>query len=207
MPLHLIVQCCKCKESLSHDIWSIARNHKYADSKYLCSHFSVTIDHESSCGFFGINWRNKIVISAYCKENYLTRTIINSTFNRSFMEHEDYAKFGNIVCHARISDSRGNYPYKGFNIQNEIENEYNERIERQKREEMERKRQEERDMQLQLDNMIERGREEELLRNNEIQIVKEETKKKKKFKSHIKLIELDIDKIFENMYDIKIEKA
>ena len=163
MPLHLIVQCCKCKESLSHDLWSIARNHKYADSKYLCSHFSVTIDHESSCGFLGINWRNEIKISAYCKQNYLTRTIIDRTFNRSFMEFEDYAKFGNIVCHARISDSRGNYPHRGFDIQNEIE--YNERIERQRREEMERKRQEERDMQLQLDNMIERGREEELQRD------------------------------------------
>ena len=58
-------------------------------------------------------------------------------------------------------------------------------------------------MQLQLENMIERGRNDELQRENEITIIKEESnKKKKKFKSHIKLIELDIDRIFEKMYDI-----
>lgn len=205
MPLHLIVQCCKCNQSISHDLWSIARNHKYADSKYVCDHFSVTIDHESSCGIFGIGWRNEVKVSAYCKINYMTRTLINKTFNKSFMEYEDYARFGQIVCHARISDYRGNYPRCGFNIQNEIE--YNERMERQRREEMERRRKEERDMQLQLENMIERGREEELQRDNELTIVKEKTKKKKKFKSHIKLVELDIDKIFENMYDIQIEKS
>jgi len=109
MPLHLIVQCCKCNNSISHDLWSIARNHKYADSKYVCDHFSVTIDHESSCGIFGIGWRNEVKVSAYCKINYMTRTLINKTFNKSFMEYEDYARFGQIVCHARISDYRGNY--------------------------------------------------------------------------------------------------
>ena len=90
MPLHLIVQCCKCNKSISHDLWSIARNHKYADSKYVCDHFSVTIDHESSCGIFGIGWRNEVKVSAYCKINYMTRTLINKTFNKSFMEYEDY---------------------------------------------------------------------------------------------------------------------
>ena len=205
MPLHLIFQCCKCKSSLSHDLWSIARNHKYADSKYVCPHFDVIIDHESL--WFLFVWRNEITIKAYCKITYDTKTVIDRFFDRNFMEYQNYARFGNIVCHARISDYRGNYPTCGFDIQNEIE--YNERMEQQKREERERerRRQEERDMQLQLENMIERGRNDELQRENEITIIKEESnKKKKKFKSHIKLIELDIDRIFEKMYDIKIEK-
>ena len=62
-------------------------------------------------------------------------------------------------------------------------------------------------MQLQLENMIERERNEELQRQNEITIIKEESnKKEKKFKSHIKFVELDIERIFEKIYDIKREK-
>ena len=104
MPLHLIFQCCKCKNSLSHDIWSISRNHKYSDSKYVCEHFDVIIDHESSCGFFGLEWRNEITIKAYCKIYNNTKTVIDRTFNINFMEYQDYTRFNNIVCHARISD-------------------------------------------------------------------------------------------------------
>ena len=205
MPLHLIFQCCKCKNSLSHDLWSIVRNHKYADSKYVCSHFNVIIDHESSCGFLGFRWENYITIKAYCKINYCTKIIISRTFNSGFMEYQNYERFDNIICHARISDYKRNYPDCGFNLQKDIE--YNERIEKQKREEMERKRQYERELELQMENMIERGKNKEEERQNELNILREESnKKKKKFKLHIKLIDLNIDKIFENMYDIKIEK-
>ena len=205
MPLHLIFQCCKCKNSLSHDLWSIVRNHKYADSKNVCSHFNVIIDHESSCGLLGFGWENYITIKAYCKINYCTKIIISRTFNSGFMEYQNYERFDNIICHARISDYKRNYPDCGFNLQKEIE--YNERIEKQKREEMERKRQYERELELQMENMIERGKNKEEERQNELNILREESnKKKKKFKLHIKLIDLNIDKIFENMYDIKIEK-
>ena len=206
MPLHLVFQCCKCKNSLSHDLWSIVRNHKYADSKYVCQHFNVIIDHESSWGL-GFAWRNEIKIKAYCKINYSTKTVIDQTFNRHFMEYQNYVRFNNIVCHARISDYRDNYPDCGFNLQNEIE--YNEQIEQQRREERERerRRQYERDLTIQLETMIERGRNEEAQHQNELTILKEEcNKKKRKYKSHIKLIELNIDKIFEQMYDITIEK-
>ena len=54
MPLYFIGECCKCKEKVCQDIWSISRDHKYADSRYVCSHFDVEIDHVSSIGFFGI---------------------------------------------------------------------------------------------------------------------------------------------------------
>ena len=70
-----------------------------------------------------------------------------------------------------------------------------------------RRRQYERDLTLQLETMIERGRNEEAQHQNELTILKEEcNKKKNKFKSRIKLIELNIEKIFEQMYDITIEK-
>ena len=96
MPLHLIFQCCKCKKYLCHDIWSIARNHKYSDSKYVCQHFNVIIDHESSCGFLGIGWRNKITIEAYCKTYYDTKTVFSKTFNKNYTEHQSYARFNNL---------------------------------------------------------------------------------------------------------------
>lgn len=64
MPLHIICQCCKCNESFSQSLWSIERNHKYNHSENVCEHFDVTIDHESSIDFFGINWRNTIKIVA-----------------------------------------------------------------------------------------------------------------------------------------------
>ena len=55
--------------------------------------------------------------------------------------------------------------------------------------------------------MIERGRNEEAQQQNELMILKEECNKtKKKFKSHIKLIQLDIGRIFEQMFNIQIEK-
>ena len=158
MPLHLIFQCCKCKSSLSHDLWSIARNHKYADSKYVCPHFDVIIDHISLCFLFV--WRNEITIKAYCKVTYDTKTVIDRFFDRNFMEYQNYERFGNIVCHARISDYKGIYPTCGFNLQNEIE--YYERMEQQRRKERERRRQVERNRQLLLDSTIEGGNDDSL---------------------------------------------
>ena len=132
MPLHIIFQCCKCKRSLSQDLWSVARDHKYADTKYVCPHFNVIIDHRSSCGLLGLGWRNEINIKAYCKVYDNTKTVIDRTFNKNLLEYEDYSRFNNIVCHARISDYRCNYPNCGFNLQNEME--YDEKMEQEKRE-------------------------------------------------------------------------
>ena len=61
-----------------------------------------------------------------------TKTVIDRTFNKNFLEYEDYTRFNNIICHARISDYRCNYPNCGFNLQNEIE--YKENMEQEKRE-------------------------------------------------------------------------
>ena len=160
MPLHLTFQCCKCKSSLCQDLWSISRNHKHAYAKYVCSHFDIIIDNESTCGFFGFGWFNEIIINVYCKRTSTTKKLIDRIFNRNFMEYQNYARFGNIVCHARISDYRGNYPTCGFNLQNDIE--YNERMEQQRREARERRRQDERIRQLLLDNEIDRENEDSL---------------------------------------------
>ena len=66
MPLHLIAQCCACKGSISQDLWAIIRNHGYSGNKFVCEHFDVNIDHESSLGFLGIGigWSNKIKVEA-----------------------------------------------------------------------------------------------------------------------------------------------
>ena len=160
MPLHLTFQCCKCKSTLCQDLWSISRNHKHAYAKYVCSHFDIIIDNESTCGFFGFGWFNEIIINVYCKRTSTTKKLIDRIFNRNFMEYQNYARFGYIVCHARISDYRGCYPTCGFNLQNEIE--YNERMEQQRREARERRRQDERIRQLLLDNEIDRENEDSL---------------------------------------------
>ena len=145
MPLYAICQCCKCKKSVSQDLWSISRDHKYSGSRYVCEHFDVDIDHESRIGF-GFNWRNTITISAYYKPNYESRVIINRTFKRNDTEFQDYVRFSNkAVFHARVSDYRGQYPSCGYNAQNDID--YNESREQerreQKRKEEEQKRKEE----------------------------------------------------------------
>ena len=133
MPLHLICQCCKCKNSLSNDLWSITRNHKYSCRRYVCPHFDVDIDHASSIGFFGIGWANSIKIKAYYKPNSISQVIIDKTFSENNKEYQNYAKFSNkVVFHARISDYISNYPSCGFNMQNDIE--YNERMEQERRE-------------------------------------------------------------------------
>ena len=143
MPLYAICQCCKCKNSVSQDLWSISRNHKYSDSRYVCSHFNVEIDHESSTGFLGIGWRNTIKITAYYKPNYERRVVIDRTFKKNDTEYQDYVNFSNkAVFHARISDYRGNYPTCGYNAQNDIDY-----IEREEREEQERREQERREQQ------------------------------------------------------------
>ena len=92
MPLYLVFQCCKCKNSLSKDLWSIAWDHYYSDTKYVCEHFNVIIDHKSSIKFFGIGWKNQITIKAICKINcYSTKTVIDQTFNSSFTEYQNYS--------------------------------------------------------------------------------------------------------------------
>ena len=133
MPLHFIFECCKCRSNLRNDLWSLAWNHKYADSQYVCPHFDIIIDHESYSGF-GLFWSKQITIRVYCKVNNNTKTLIDKTFNRYNTEYENYALFDNIVCHGRISDYTNNYPSCGYMLQNEIEhNEKLEEIEKQKR--------------------------------------------------------------------------
>jgi hypothetical protein len=36
---------------LTQDLWAIKKNHGYSFKKYLCSHFDVDFDHESSQEF------------------------------------------------------------------------------------------------------------------------------------------------------------
>ena len=94
MPLYLVFQCCKCKQSLSKDLWSIAKDHYYYETRYVCEHFDVIIDHKSSIGFFGIGWSNEITITAECKEYYCRKDVIHKTFNSSCTEYQNYSRFG-----------------------------------------------------------------------------------------------------------------
>ena len=122
MPLYFIGECCKCKESVYQDLWSISRDHKYSESRYVCSHFDVEIDHQSSIGFWGIGWRNTITIRAHYKPSGTKKTVISKTFNSNNTEYQDYAVFDNkVVFHGRISDYDGRYPDCGNSIQNDIE--------------------------------------------------------------------------------------
>ena len=122
MPLYFIGECCKCKENVYQDLWSISRDHKYSESRYVCSHFNVEIDHQSSIGLCGIGWRNTITIRAYYKPSGTTKNIISRTFRRNDTEYQSYAVFSNkVVFHGRISDYDGRYPDCGNSIQNDIE--------------------------------------------------------------------------------------
>ena len=77
-------------------------------------------------------WNNNKVI---CKNPYSTKTVIDRIFNRCFTEYQNYSRFGNLVCHARISDDKVNYPNCGFDLQNEIEFNESREKERIKRQE------------------------------------------------------------------------
>jgi len=125
MPLHLIAECCKCHNTISRDLWAIKKNHGYSERLYICNHFDIEINHESSTGFFGWGWRNIIKITAYYKPDSCSKEIINQIFSISNTEYQNYEVFGDkTVFHARISDFRNNYPIIGRNLQNDIE--YNE---------------------------------------------------------------------------------
>ena len=104
MPLHIICQCCKCKSEFIFHLWAITINHKYAnESKYICCHFDVEIDHESNIGFFGLGWSNHIIIKAFDKKNNEKKIIIDHMFNDKFTEYQNFVIFSNeIVLHARI---------------------------------------------------------------------------------------------------------
>ena len=95
MPLHLIAQCCACKRSISQDLWAITRNHGYSGNKFVCEHFDVNIDHESSLGFLGIGigWSNKIKVEAIYKPEYIKQVIIDQTFDRNYMEYQNFNIF------------------------------------------------------------------------------------------------------------------
>ena len=148
MPLHLIAECCKCHCLISQDIWTIRQNHGYSGKKFVCSHFDVDIDHESSTGFLGLGWRNKITIKACYKPENSSKIIISRTFYVSNTEYEDYQVFSDkVVFHARISDFTNNYPTIGNNRQNEIE--YKENLEHERLERL-RKEQQRREAQLRL---------------------------------------------------------
>ena len=122
MPLHIRCQCCKCKSVFILHLRAITINHKYAnESKYICCHFDVEIDHESNIGFFGLGWSNHIIIKAFDKKNNEKKIIIDHMFNDKFTEYQNFVIFSNkIVFHARISDFKGNYPSNGFKVQEKM---------------------------------------------------------------------------------------
>ena len=218
MPLHLIAQCCACKGSISQDLWAITRNHGYSGNKFVCEHFDVNIDHESSLGFLGIGigWSNKIKVEAIYKPENIKQVIIDQTFDRNYMEYQNFKIFSKkFVFHARISDTRYNNPDIGFSQQEEIE--YNERREQQRLEQLkreqerreEKQRQLQRESNLRLGKLIEKEKEEEEERQNDLKLLEEKCKKNKKttFKRQKKLITLDVDEIFDFEESILISKG
>ena len=125
---------------IAQDLWAIKKNHGYSFKKYLCSHFDVDIDHESSTGILGFGWCNRIIIKVYYKPEDCIKILINKTFNINNTEYQDYKVFSDkVVFHARISDYRNNYPIIGNNIQNEII--YKERWEHERLEQLRREQQ------------------------------------------------------------------
>ena len=131
MPLFLVFECCKCRTKNSHTLWSISSDHKYSFERTFCSHFNVDIDHESTIGFFGFGWMNKIKIAAYYKPSASRKTIFSKIFQADDTEYEDYAVFDNkVVFQARISDYKGQYPNFGNFIQYDIEYNKNKEEER-----------------------------------------------------------------------------
>ena len=201
MPLHLIIECCKCKGYISKDIWSIKRDHGYNETKRLCSHFSVNIDHISSIGFFGLGWSNLITVTVTRYSQ--TKTLIKKTFRKNDTEYQHYVRFDKIVVHARVSDSSGYWPTCGRDEQETIE--FNERREQQEREE--KKRKYERDLKLQIAKMIEKGsNKEEKIENKEKNKKKEKKKTKNKKRHHVKYINLNFDQIYDTVYEKIIAK-
>jgi hypothetical protein len=125
---------------ITQDLWAIKKNHGYSFKKYLCSHFDVDIDHESSTGILGLGWINRIIIKVYYKPECWTKILINSAFNKNNTEFQDYKVFSDkVVIHARISDFRNNYPTIGNYRQNEIV--YKERWEHERLEKLRREQQ------------------------------------------------------------------
>ena len=196
MPLYLIAQCCKCKGSISKDIWAIKWNHGYSGKRYVCQHFDVEIDNESRTGLFGLGWWNTITVIAYYKPRYCRKEIFRRTFKKNDTEYQDYQIFNNeVVFHARVSDDSNNYPDVGNNRQNDIE--YHERREQERREqerreqerrEQERRKRERREEQqrqlqrecdLQLGKLIEKEKEEEEERKNDLKLLEEKCKRNK----------------------------
>lgn len=115
---------------------------------FFCSHFDVDIDHESSTGFLGLGWCNKITIKAYYKPENSSKIIISRTFYVSNTEYQDYQVFSDkVVFHARISDFKNQNPTIGNIRQNEIE--YKENLEHERLEQL-RREQQRREAQLRL---------------------------------------------------------
>ena len=146
MPLYIVYECCKCNIKDNFSIWSIKSNNGYSYNRYLCEHFNIDIDHESSIGFFGIGWANKIKVYVNYKKYNSRLELINRTFSRNNTEYQNYIEIDGAVIHARISDYKNQNPICGKQIQQNLDIEYNVKLERQKqkkRREEERRRAEE----------------------------------------------------------------
>ena len=216
MPLHLIAQCCACKGRISLDLYAIKSNHGYSGQRFVYDHFDVNVDHESSIGFLGINWSNKIKVEAIYKPEGCSQMIIDKTFDGDNMEYQNYKIFNNkYVFHARISDYRNKNPDIGFSHQEDIE--YNERREQQRLEQLrreqerreEQQRQLKKEYELRLSKLKQKEKVEEEERKNDLKLLEQKCKKNKKttFKRHKKLITLDIDEIFDIEKNIQISKS
>ena len=200
MPLHFTWECCKCKSSDSQSLWAISRNHKYSGKRYVCSHFDINIDTISHIGFLGIGWSNEITVTVTYKKNDSRKTLIDRTFNKKFMDYQNYVIFDKIVIHGRVSDYRSS-PTVGYSIQRDIE--YNE--ERQRREEQ--RRQYERDKKLQLAKLMERGNDNEEKENLKEEEQRKTNKKRNRLHQRHTQIQLNYDQIFDVIYEKQIAKS
>ena len=179
MPLYLICQCCKCGHSESYSLWSISSDHKYSYFRYFCQHFNVDLDHESSTGFFGIKWWNKITIRAEYKPTGQRQTIISKTFSRGDTEYENYKVFNKkVVFEARISDYKGQYPNNGTNKQKDIEYDEEREQERLNQLRLERERQEKLRRELEQKELEEKCKTIEEKRKNDLILLKKKRNKK-----------------------------
>ena len=121
MSLNFIWECLKCKVFGTQQLPLVTRKKKHPNIKYVCQHFDITIDTESTFGNFGIKWSMNVKVIVNYKENESSKILINKNFNLWSTEYQNYLIFDNIVIHGIISENEGLFPTIGNEVQQSIE--------------------------------------------------------------------------------------
>ena len=90
MAIYVLLQCCKCNNSIKLHLYSFSIN-KFDIFSKLCEHFNVRYSYTCKYGFFSLGWRIILEVKVQCRKCFKSYyNFGKNTFNSDFYNYDNY---------------------------------------------------------------------------------------------------------------------